>query len=273
MIKIQKHGAVLRTNADGYLIPDVSLDNIVPPWDEAVNFIKEAYIKHLGKRLHSVYIRGSVARGLAVEGISDVDSFALVHGDPPEQEDELDWAKRVIEQYMKRFPFSHRPEILINGEKSFCKNLEGKWWLRLGAICIYGENLIPRIPPVKFETVVADFQFQRDYISKIVDQFHEGIKNAESERSKGYCRWICKRFLRVGMGLVLPRAKVFTRDLYYCYEEFVRFYPQRDTAMWQALEFAINPTEDKEVLFPLVEVLGNFLSQEADTVFGAPCRS
>ena len=82
MIKIQKHGAVLSTDKDGYLIPDASLDKIVPPWNEAVNFIKEAYIKHLGERLHSVYIRGSIARGLAVEGISGLDSFALLRGNP-----------------------------------------------------------------------------------------------------------------------------------------------------------------------------------------------
>ncbi len=178
MIEIQKHGAVLHTDPDGYLIPDVSLDNIVPPWDEAVDFIKNAYIGHLGESLHSVYIRGSVARGLAVEGISDLDSFALARG----------------------------------------------------------------------------------YPSKM-----EGVKIG--------CRWICKRFLRAGMDLVLSRSKAFTRDLYYCYEEFAKFYPQQDAAMWQALEYAINPTGNVEELLPLVKELGDFLAQEADVVFGVPQNS
>lgn len=209
MIEIQKHGAVLRADADGYLIPDVSLDNIVPPWDDAVNFVKEAYIEHLGESLHSVYIRGSVARGLAVEGISDLDSFALVHGNPPEMENDRDWAKQVSAEYMKRFPFSHRPEIWFEPEEPFSENLEEKWWLKLGVVCIYGEDLIPRIPPIRFETVVDAFQFQRDYITRIVGRIHEGAeKNSEPEGIKTGCRWICKRFLRAGMSLVMARAKV-----------------------------------------------------------------
>lgn len=264
MIKIQKHGALLSTDKDGYLIPDVSLDKIVPPWDEAVNFIKEAYIKHLGKRLHSVYIRGSIARGLAVEGISDLDSFAILRGNPPKKKNELDWAKKVGEQYMKRFPFSARPEIWFNREEPFCKDLEGKWLLKLSAVCIHGENLIPYIPPVKLETIAANLKFQSDYISEIVSHFREGIKDAESEQIKAYCTWICKRFLRAGMALVVSRAKVFSRDLYYCYELFFKFYPQEEATMRQALEYALNPIENKEILLPFVKRLGEFLSQEAD---------
>ena len=270
MIKIQKYGAVLHTDADGYLVPDVSLNNIVPPWDEAVNFVKEAYIKHLGKSLHSVYIRGSVARGLAVEGLSDIDTFALVRGNPLKTENDRDWVKQVSEQYMKCFPFSHRPEIWFYGKEPFSENLEEKWWLKVGAVCICGEDLIPRIPPVKLERVVADSQFERDYITRIVQRVHEGAKQyPEPERIQTGCRWICKRFLRAGMDLVLSRSKVFTRDLYYCYEEFAKFYPQQDAAMWQALEYAINPTGNLEELLPLIEELGDFLAQEADAVFGA----
>ncbi|MCY3720854.1 MAG: hypothetical protein OXG97_01385 [Candidatus Poribacteria bacterium] len=136
------------------------------------------------------------------------------------------------------------------------------------------ENLIPRIPLVKPETVVADSQFQRNYITRIVHQIYEGAeKNPEPERIKMGCRWICKRFLRAGMILVLSRSKAFTRDLYYCYEEFAKFYPEQDAAMWQALEYAINPTGNVEEFLPLVKELGDFLAQEADAVFGVPQNS
>lgn len=43
--------------------------------------------------------------------------------------------------------------------------------------------------------------------------------------------------------------------------------------MWQTLEFAINPTGNVEKLLPLVKELGDFLSQEADAVFGMPQNS
>ena len=66
------------------------------------------------------------------------------------------------------------------------------------------------------------------------------------------------------MALVMARAKVFSRDLYYCYELFAKFYPQEEVTMRQALEYALNPIENKEILLPFVERLGEFLSQEAD---------
>lgn len=40
--------------------------------------------------------------------------------------------------------------------------------------------------------------------------------------------------------------------------------------MWQALEFAINPTGNVDQLLPFVEEFGDFLAQEADAVFGEP---
>lgn len=66
------------------------------------------------------------------------------------------------------------------------------------------------------------------------------------------------------MALVVSRAKVFSRDLYYCYELFAKFYPQEEAIMRQALEYALNPTENKEILLPFIERLGGFLSQEAN---------
>lgn len=66
------------------------------------------------------------------------------------------------------------------------------------------------------------------------------------------------------MALGVSRAQVFSRDLYYCYELFAKFYPQEEATMRQALEYALNPTESKEILLPFVKRLGEFLSQEAD---------
>jgi len=71
------------------------------------------------------------------------------------------------------------------------------------------------------------------------------------------------------MSLVMARTKVLTRDLYYCYEAFTKFYPEQDAAMWQALEYAVNPTGNLEEFLPLVKELGDFLAQEADAVFRA----
>lgn len=271
-IKICKHGAVLKTDANGYLIPDVGLDKIVSPWDAAVNFVKDAYIQHLGDQLHSVYIRGSVARGLAVEGLSDLDSFALVHGHRPKEKKALTWAGEVRKEYRKRFPFSVRPEIWIEWASLLLDNLQtgAWWWMKIGSVCVHGEDLIPQIPPVKLETIVERSKIQPQYITKMVKDVQDALKkNNDIEHTKDYCRWICKEFLRAGSSLVIARAKGFTRDLYHCYALFAQFYPQQEKAMYQALEFSLNPTGNRDELAPFVDKLGTFLAREA-AVFRPP---
>ncbi|MEM7336765.1 MAG: hypothetical protein AAF490_32130 [Chloroflexota bacterium] len=270
MIEIRKHGNVLKTDENGYLISDASLEKIIPPWDMAVSFIKDAYIKHLGQQLHSVYIRGSVARGLAVEGLSDLDSLAFLHGFPPQERENLDWANQVSKQYLERFPFSDRPEMQIKWIGPLLDNLEDKGIsLKLEYVCVHGKDIIPQIPPVKIKALVKNSAFGSDYISRIVQQVHDKVEgDVEAEQITSKCRWICKRFLRAGLSLVMSRANVFTRDLYYCYELFSKFYPQQEPAMLKALQLALNPTDNVNELIPFIDEFGEFLALEADAIFG-----
>src|SRR5690606_41345984 len=72
-------------DAEGFLPTRPDRRPIAGPWASAVALVVDAYRDRLGPALHSVYVRGSVARGLAVEGVSDLDTFAvLVPCAPPE---------------------------------------------------------------------------------------------------------------------------------------------------------------------------------------------
>lgn len=89
MIEIAEYGGVYVVGSDGLLVPEGSRDNIVAPWSEAVDFLVRGYREILGEHLHSVYIRGSVARGLAVEGLSDLDTTAVT------RPHEVDWERAM----------------------------------------------------------------------------------------------------------------------------------------------------------------------------------
>ncbi|MEZ4103650.1 MAG: hypothetical protein R3B55_03850 [Candidatus Paceibacterota bacterium] len=51
--------------------------------------VVEVYKKHFGDKLINVYVRGSVVKGQAVEGVSDLNSFAYV--DLKDDEIESGW--------------------------------------------------------------------------------------------------------------------------------------------------------------------------------------
>src|SRR6185437_6876302 len=107
MQQIQKNGVFLKTDGEGYLISDTGAAKIVSPWREAVEFAREIEVRRLGPRLHSLYLRGSAARGTALPGRSDLDLFAVLLDDqlnrlgPP-----APWSPQDSDKFHRRFPFA-----------------------------------------------------------------------------------------------------------------------------------------------------------------------
>ena len=79
---------------------------------------------------------------------------------------------------------------------------------------------------------------------------------------KELCGWIMRRIVRTGLELIGEDARVFTRDLYPCYEHFARYYPARAAEMYRALELAVFPTSDAKVISDLLNDLGIWLCSE-----------
>lgn len=80
------------------------MEQIREPWRSALEFLKLAYLGEFSEARHSVYVRGSVPRGLAVRGVSDVESFALLHGGPAD-------TLGTNPEFAERFPFATHGEL------------------------------------------------------------------------------------------------------------------------------------------------------------------
>ena len=95
-------GSVLGVDNEGYLVGQSGADKIVAPWDEPVAAIRDAAVEYLGDELHRVYVRGSVSRGAAIEGVSDIDSIIVVKNDP----DIItkDWRANLESQIALQYP-------------------------------------------------------------------------------------------------------------------------------------------------------------------------
>jgi tRNA nucleotidyltransferase (CCA-adding enzyme) len=78
MIEIKPIGKYLSQEENGFIVNDLSIEKIDEKWLPILETIVETYQAKLGENLVSVYLRGSVARNLAVDNISDLDTFALV---------------------------------------------------------------------------------------------------------------------------------------------------------------------------------------------------
>ena len=78
---IQSHGRLQLLTAQGAVVPDTAHSKIQPEWkaplERALNYWRELPSQVPSLRLHSVYARGSIPRGLALPGLSDVDTIGF----------------------------------------------------------------------------------------------------------------------------------------------------------------------------------------------------
>lgn len=267
MTEILPIGSVLKTDQDGFIINESSVAKINSPWCAAVLEIQNIYLLHLRDVIDSIYVRGSVSRGQAIEGVADIDTFAVVTKNP--KEIDTSWVKTVRETLKEKFPFASDIEFdfvnlqtLFEGDDSFIY----RFAIKAQSACLYGNNLADKIAPIKADFATAKL-CSRGFAKNLARAKKELLTQADAEKIQFWCRWIAKRMLRNGFCLVMPEEKVFTRDLYPCYQLFAKHFPDQEPQMKMALELALNPIDDRQKLLNFVEEFGGWLADKINETF------
>lgn len=132
--------------------------------------------------------------------------------------------------------------------------------LEAQAVCVHGRDLAPQIGPYMLGPEVA---FQTRYFRRHLESFaREYDAEPVSERPE-FLAWMLRRFLRLGMELVMVEEGRYTRDLYLCYESFSKHYPAEAGRMYRAMELALNPVASAESE-EFVRSFGGWLAVEAE---------
>lgn len=83
MVKILPIGHLIGIDQNGYLINDCDASRISSPWLGLVEAWKAGCLDLWGDRLHSLYLRGSVPRGMAMPKLSDLDGVVILQDSSP----------------------------------------------------------------------------------------------------------------------------------------------------------------------------------------------
>jgi hypothetical protein len=259
MIEVKAHGTFIETDADGYLCNPSSFDKLQPAWLDLIESAKDTYLTHCAAQLHSIYLRGSVARGAAVPGISDLDSFAVLK--PGITDADSSWEDEAIRTLQTDHPITNDIEFdLWPYEEALDRSHVYSFVLKTFGLSLHGPDLTDQIEPFKPN---AEIMHQ-------VRNLAEGLAAFEAELAvetdpveiAGAGAWLMKRIVRSGFELVMEHEGTYTRDLYPCYATFAKYYPQQKAAMRQALEWAINPIADKAAYQAFVADFGAWLLAE-----------
>lgn len=251
VIKIEPTGSYFKVDSDGYLVNPASKDKLQEKWKPLVDDIVEAYKENYKEYLESVYIRGSVAKGEAVEYISDIDTFAYVNLSKDKIDN--DWKKNFREEMKMKYPFTDGIELMVISSEGENINL-----ILNQSVLIHGE----RQPVEKIRLGKELILHATSIQSRLEGTLRRLDENRDEEFIQGECQWAMKGIVRMGLELVLERSGKYSRDLYPCYKIFSQYYPEKEAEIREVLHLALNPTNNKEVIKEVINGFGNWLQEE-----------
>jgi hypothetical protein len=256
-IEIVEIGSYFDIDENGYLVNPTSQDKIQTRWQPVIEAVLETYQKVFGEKLQNVYIRGSVAKGEAVDNVSDIDTFAYV--DMEKDEINYDWVNKAEKIILEKYPFVEGIEFIVSPISSSQEN-----HIMLNqSLCVYGEPI--DVPRLKVDKNLA---IHAPSFNKRLERFEKFYTQEKTpEQIKSHCVWQMKGFLRVGAEITLERSKKYTRDLYKCYEVFSEYYPEKELDMRAVLHLALNPVNDKDKIKEVIDGFGVWLLGENKKYF------
>lgn len=268
MPEIRNIGGYLDIDEAGFIVKKASPDAFQQAWKPVIADAVEAYKEHFGKHLVAAYVRGSAAKGEAIDGLSDLDTIAIV--DLPPEHIDTSWKTAFNAAMAERYPFVEGVEILaITPAQAKDPNRGHRIMLKTQSACVFGLDISDSLPPIRIGKDAA--QHAPSLVAELEDAIvffgqHWGTDDAADRRR---CSWAMKRILRTGFELVMERERKYTRDLYPCFEGFSRHYPEMRPLMRETLERAINPTADLDTVLRILRAWLRFMPEEIERIFGA----
>src|SRR5580693_1137754 len=179
MIQPRRIGRFLVADQSGYVQPDVDINFVDNTWKPLVEFVTNSLMKRQGVR--SVYIRGSIPRGLAIKNISDADFIYF-------SEVNFDSADSNLEEVAKvAFPFVHEFKLFRLSRAEFDKIHHPQrrpyfhMLLKTQSLFLAGDDIVKDIEPFKIGLDMVSHVFSlaselaklSDSLAKLPDRLEE----------------------------------------------------------------------------------------------------
>ncbi len=244
-------------------------DVFAPVVDAARDQIRELFD---GGRMHSAYLYGSVPRGTAVPGVSDLDLMLALHHEPTDA-DRTD-ANRIEAAVDGSFAQVNGVGIGLCGTSTLLSDLE-RYDLGFFVACLctplVGEDLAARLPRYRPASLLAR-ETNGDLALFLPGWRGRAAEATTDAERRMLSRSVGRRLVRTGFTLVMPRWGGWTSDLVESAEAFGRYYPRRLGQMRVAVANGRTPSTDPTVLQMLLDDLGPWLAAEYTAVHGVKAQ-
>ena len=180
----------LGTDEAGYVINQTDVTRIQPMFRPVLDAVIRLLREEFAEALHSVYVYGSVGRGTAVAGRSDLDVTVIV-----KREVDVDVLKRRTMLLLQEHPEVIKIDYdigLLDTVLEPTNHVEWGFWLRHMCACVDGTDLSHRFPYMK-----PDERISRALNRDLFDQLREARVKLKTRCMTGNeKRSLVKRMIR-----------------------------------------------------------------------------
>ena len=250
----------------GYILPEVSLAWVRSPYPPVIAALREQCRTVFLSDLHSLYLTGSVVKGTARPGQSDLDALAVLQVAPAPAHEEL--ARRVADAVAERYPFVTEVSLLLAGREDILSEEERYdmgFFVKSLCVCVAGKDLGEHLP--QYRPSIALAGGTNGNIRLLLDDRRRRlVSTTDPAEVAAICRGIMRKIVRTGFTLVMPRYQGWTSDLTRSATIFASYYPSQSEAMQEALTLAQVPSTEKTRVLTLIDTFGAWLAGEYDRV-------
>ncbi|MFF4947972.1 nucleotidyltransferase domain-containing protein [Streptomyces chattanoogensis] len=254
---------------DGTIAREGALSRVAEPFVPVVEAARARITETFDDaRLHSAYLYGSIPRGAALPGVSDLDLLLALRREPTEA-DRAD-AKAIEAAVDRSFAQIDGVGILLSSTHTLLGEPErhdGGFFVACLCTPLLGSDLAARLPRYRPTALLAR-ETNGDLSLALPRWRHRAAEAATDADRKTLSRHAARKLVRTGFTLIMPRWGGWTSDLGESAALFGRYYPDRADQMRVAAVTGRTPSADPAVLGMLIEDLGPWLAAAYTAVHG-----
>ncbi|WP_333775993.1 nucleotidyltransferase domain-containing protein [Streptomyces sp. IBSBF 3136] len=256
-------------DAQGFIEREGSLARVPDVFRPVVAAARDRLLGLFGSRLHSAYLYGSIPRGTARVGRSDLDLLVALHDEPAGTDRAT--AHALGEALDGEFPQIDGVGTLLYARARLLSEPERYdlgWFVACLCTPLLGDDLAEYLPRYRPDSLLA--RETNGDLGLLLPRWRERIAAAEDSEParRPLVRFMSRHLVRTGFTLVMPRWNGWTSDLREMAGAFGAYYPERAAPLRQSAEYGYEPVGDPDVLRSYVDDLGPWLAGEYARVHG-----
>lgn len=243
---------------EGFIQNLYSPKNIAPEFQDVVSAVVDSLLRELLGQVDGIYLYGSVPRGTAIVGRSDLD-VSIVLTTPLGQK-ERGVFKHLSDTIPQIYPQVTKLDIdpgSLSEVLQPSEEFHWQFWLKHCCCCIWGDDLSIKFPRYKPSNEIA--QALNGDLSTFLKQMTPSFKTmADTDVAKV----IGKKLVRAAYYFVAEKDGSWYTNLALCAAVAKRYYPNQSDVIELAYQYALGNLISKTEAFELYERLSKELIRE-----------